>query len=49
MCLDGESDIDVYYIVVTQDENGGDFTLCCNTNYDILKEEAKLLANQYKN
>lgn len=43
IALDGESDIDVYYIVVTQDENGDDFTLCCNTNYDILREEAKVL------
>ena len=43
IALDGESESDVYYVVVTQDENGGDFTLCCNTYYDILREEAKVM------
>lgn len=32
---------DIYYVVVTQAEGGSDFTLCCNTSFGILKEEAK--------
>lgn len=44
LALDGVYMDDVCYVVVTQDENGGDFTLCCNTYYDILKEEAKELS-----
>jgi len=30
-----------YYVVVTQAEGGSDFTLCCNTSFGILMEEAK--------
>lgn len=33
----------VYYILVTQGENGTDFTLCCDTSVDILKKEAKVI------
>ncbi len=33
----------VYYILVTQDENGTDFALCCDTSVDMLKKEAKVI------
>ncbi len=32
---------DIYYIIVTQAEGGSDFTLCCDTAFGILKNEAK--------
>lgn len=53
LCYFGESDStisfygegvpSVYYILVTQNEGGSDFALCCDTSVDILKKEAKVI------